>query len=220
MAVCSFLPTAFPLPSLATTNTLPAPSAPHCLPPLDLLSWAGALPGELRPAATDGTAAPPEVAPGKDKKGGERKQQALRRIFFHSSEVADNVLLSVGDEVEFAVVFNPKSKELNARYVVRTKVTPPPLLLTPSSTNCVSTLFPLQFGSPPSLQSASLLLCLLPSPCFDCVGMLCKWGLVQRQKTWAQAHPHSLLMPIAMHIPQSLPNTWNLASMYFQLHIP
>ena len=43
-------------------------------------------------------------------------------MFFHSSEVADNLVLKPGDEVSFGLSDNPKTKEVNARRVVRTKV--------------------------------------------------------------------------------------------------
>eukprot|EP00192_Tetraselmis_astigmatica_P002111 CAMPEP_0117662406 /NCGR_PEP_ID=MMETSP0804-20121206/8037_1 /TAXON_ID=1074897 /ORGANISM="Tetraselmis astigmatica, Strain CCMP880" /LENGTH=1011 /DNA_ID=CAMNT_0005469305 /DNA_START=465 /DNA_END=3501 /DNA_ORIENTATION=+ len=88
----------------------------------------GASPGSDGPAAeqqppsgaTEGSAA---SAKDKDKRPSKRKK-ALRRIFFHSSEVADNVVLGVGDEVEFTVVINAKSQDFNACHVVRTKEAP------------------------------------------------------------------------------------------------
>jgi len=53
--------------------------------------------------------------------GGEREGGEKKRLFFHFSEVHDNIQLGLNDEVEFTVFRNPKNKEPNARHVVRTK---------------------------------------------------------------------------------------------------
>jgi cold shock CspA family protein len=53
--------------------------------------------------------------------GGEGEGGEKKRLFFHFSEVHDNIQLGLNDEVEFTVFRNPKNKEPNARHVVRTK---------------------------------------------------------------------------------------------------
>ena len=45
-----------------------------------------------------------------------------RSVFFHSSEVEGGLALKAGDVVTFGLFDNPKTKELNARHVVRTQV--------------------------------------------------------------------------------------------------
>lgn len=59
---------------------------------------------------------------------GKRNKAASRskhRVFFHFSEVEDGIALGQGDQVEFSTAMNPKTKELNARRIVRVKVLSP-----------------------------------------------------------------------------------------------
>ena len=45
-----------------------------------------------------------------------------KRAHFHINDVAEKLELVVGDEVAFNLSHNPKSRELNARSIVRVKV--------------------------------------------------------------------------------------------------
>lgn len=45
-----------------------------------------------------------------------------RSVFFHTSEVRDDVTLKPGDEVVCTLWLNTKTKEVNARRITRTKV--------------------------------------------------------------------------------------------------
>jgi len=61
-----------------------------------------------------------------DAKGVEKK------VYFHINSVAEKLELKAGDEVAFGLAINQKTKEVNARQIVRTKVcspfsNPPPL---------------------------------------------------------------------------------------------
>jgi len=51
-----------------------------------------------------------------------------RKVYFHVKEVAEKLELKAGDEVAFGLAINQKTKEVNARQIVRTKVPPPPPL--------------------------------------------------------------------------------------------
>lgn len=75
----------------------------------------------------DDEAAEEEAAEGGDAEGegGKARKNGKGRVFFHFSEVQDEVSLGLSDEVEFSLYRNPKNKELNARHVVRTKACPP-----------------------------------------------------------------------------------------------
>ena len=50
------------------------------------------------------------------------KGSSEKRAHFHINDVAEKLELSVGDEVVFSLSHNPKSRELNARSIVRVKV--------------------------------------------------------------------------------------------------
>lgn len=66
----------------------------------------------------EGEGAKKEEGEKKDKK--EKKAKAVD-VFFHLSEVEDGVQLHISDEVEFVLYENPKTKEINARCIRRTK---------------------------------------------------------------------------------------------------
>ncbi|QDZ18446.1 cold shock domain-containing protein [Chloropicon primus] len=53
-----------------------------------------------------------------------KRREKEGRIFFHISEVMDNLVLKVGDTVEFIECINSRTKELNARKIKRTKEAP------------------------------------------------------------------------------------------------
>ena len=50
------------------------------------------------------------------------KDSAKKRAHFHINDVTEKLELGVGDEVAFNLSHNPKSRELNARSIVRIKV--------------------------------------------------------------------------------------------------
>jgi len=54
-----------------------------------------------------------------DAKGVEKK------VYFHINSVAEKLELKAGDEVAFGLAINQKTKEVNARQIVRTKVCSP-----------------------------------------------------------------------------------------------
>ena len=82
-------------------------------------------------------------------------------MFFHSSEVADNLALKPGDEISFGLWDNPKTKEVNARRVVRTKVNgvlariagTAMAALSASNVECITNVLQLQTLNPKLLKS-------------------------------------------------------------------
>eukprot|EP00742_Colponemidia_sp_Colp-10_P002524 GILJ01002697.1.p1 GENE.GILJ01002697.1~~GILJ01002697.1.p1 ORF type:complete len:721 (+),score=120.97 GILJ01002697.1:116-2278(+) len=63
----------------------------------------------------------PKESAATEKETKQTKDEAVKNMFFHTSEVEDALTLNVGDEVEFTVIHNLRTKELMARKVKRVK---------------------------------------------------------------------------------------------------
>lgn len=106
------------------TEPLAAPTAA----PAEEAAAAPAPDTALPPGKEDGQAAEVEGSPASDSTGGaqgdKEEDKGSRDVFFHLTEVEDGVQLRIGDEVDFMMWDNPKTGEVNARRVRRTREAP------------------------------------------------------------------------------------------------
>lgn len=87
--------------------------------------------GEAETKEQEGDDAPaPAPAPAGAPPAGKRKKKS-NRIFFHVSEILENLILNVGDTVEFIECINQRTKELNARRIKRIREAPPKVVSRP-----------------------------------------------------------------------------------------